>query len=345
MALKKPLNFFNAPQDDNELPVVNPDDSLRKELSKVESLSEQLYQLQQDISQKVVKNDLESLVLSQINIMHENFENLQREFKQSNKSDIHKFKEIVSEVTENINNLVENEIPKYKKQIVSNEVRISEAFDSFREVVEENISEITQEVDSKVSNIVEVVDNNLEYFNQQIEKTSLQVKKTTETYNNLSKIVENKVSKENQKFEEYSDLIENLQRAFVDFSDLLKEELFTSSQLAEEKFKDYKEEFVNIQTKHKSSVDICLEDYRKELTDVKTDVVINEQHIKNVDKYLKENHQELIDLKEEVFSEIQKLPVGNFQKNLDRLEKKIDYIKETYSKIEPEVIVKEVIKE
>ena len=80
-----------------------------------------------------------------------------------------------------------------------------------------------------------------------------------------------------------------------------------------------------------------------DISSIKADVVINEQHIKNVDKYIQEHHQELVELKEEVFGEIEKLPVGNLQENLERLEKKIDYIKETYSKIEPEVIVNEPV--
>jgi len=64
-----------------------------------------------------------------------------------------------------------------------------------------------------------------------------------------------------------------------------------------------------------------------------------------VERYIQNHHRELVELKEEVFGEIEQIPVGNLQENLERLEKKIDYIKETYSKIEPEVIVKEVIKE
>ena len=122
MALKKPSDLFGNKADENNTPIIESDSSFREELIKVESLSEQVLQLQQELTQKVIKNDLESLVLSQINNMQENFEYLQNDFKKSNKKDIVEFKEKVTELTEIVGNLVENELPKYKKQVTKNEV-------------------------------------------------------------------------------------------------------------------------------------------------------------------------------------------------------------------------------
>ncbi len=202
-----------------------------------------------------------------------------------------------------------------------------------------------KEIDTKFGNIAEVVDHNIECLNQQIQENSSKIKETTKVYNNLSQVLENKILKENQKFEEYSNLIKNLSYAFDELSEIFKEELSVSSHLNEEKFKEYQKEIESRHIEIQTSIDTRLEDYRKDLVDIKTDVAINEQHIKNVDNYLQENHKEIVQLKEEVFSQIEKLPVGNLQENLERLEKKIDYIKETYSKIESEDLVKEVISE
>ena len=94
-----------------------------------------------------------------------------------------------------------------------------------------------------------------------------------------------------------------------------------------------------------------VEDYRTEVDDIKSSVVINEHHIKTIDRYLKEHHRELVEVKESVFDEIGKVSADgkisaeNFLDNFKRLENKIDFIKETYSKIKPEDIVKEVISE
>ncbi len=284
-------------------------------------------------------------MLSQLMVLDENFKSIQNQIKGLNKEDLREFKGTVYNLSEIVDNLVETELPKYKKQITKNELYVGEQINQLQGIVETNISGIREEIGEKFDNIADVVDNNIEYFNQKLEETSTQVKKTTETYTNISKILENKVSQENEKFEEYSELIENLSQAFEQLSGALKEELNISSQLTEEKFEKYRKQFETFSTQLETSVDVRLEDYHKEILDIKADVVISEHHIKNVDKYIQEHHQELVELKEEVFAEIKKLPVGNLQENIQRLEKKIDYIKETYSKIEPEVIVKEVIKE
>jgi hypothetical protein len=345
VALRKPSDIFDKKIEDINIPVVESDSSLYLELSKVESLSEQVSQLQQELSQKVIQTDLEKLVLSQINSMRENFNYLQNDFKKSNKKDISEFKDRVSQLTEIVGNLVEEEIPKYKKQVTKNEVRIGEKFDTLKEVVEENIVDIRGEIDTQVNNIAEVIDNNLEYFNNQLQETSSKVKDTTDTYNKLSKILENKLVKENEKLEEYSQIIQSLHEEFVELQSLLEEKTLSYDQVIQEKFGDISSDINKKIRSIDEEVDTFKNKVSSEISNIKADVVINEQHIKNVDKYLKENHSELIELKEEVFGEIEKLPIGNLQENLERLEKKIDFIKETYSRIEPEVIVKEVIRE
>ena len=352
MALKKPSDLFEKKEtsgvfepSDVSFEIAESYDKFRNNFEKVNELSQKVEVLSKELSEKLNKTDLENAMLSQLMVLDENFKSLQNQVKGLNKQDLKEFKETVYNLTDIVENLVEIEIPKYKKKITKNEFVVGEQINQLQEIVEENIIGIRGEIDTKFDNIAEAVDNNINYFNQQLQETSSQVKKTTETYNKLSKIVENKVSKENEKFDEYSELIENLSQAFEELSVVLKEELSVSSQLTEEKFEEYKKEVNIIQNDYQSSVDVRLENYRKELVEVKADVVINEQHIKNVDKYLQEHHQELVELKEEVFGEIEKLSVGDLQENLERLEKKLDYIKETYSQIEPEVLVKEVIKE
>ena len=338
MALKKPSDLFDKTAEENNIQIIESDNTLREELVKVENLSEQVIQLQQELSQKVIKNDLESLVLSQINSMQENFDFLQNDFKKSNKKDIVEFKKKVSELTEIVGNLVENELPKYRKQVTKNEVVIDEKFNKF-------IIGIRNEIDTKVNDIAEVIDTNLEYFNTQLQETSSESKNTSDTYNKLSKIVENRISKENNKLDEYSQVIRSLHNSFVELEESLQEKTLTYNQIIEEKFETISSDVKNTINSIDKDVDTFKTQVSSDILSIKADVVINEQHIKNVDKYLQNHHQKLVELKEEVFGEIGKLTVGNLQENLERLEKKIDYIKETYSKIEPEVIVKEVIKE
>lgn len=352
MVLKKPSELLDKKETSGvfEKPevsshIIESYDKFRNNFEKVNELSEKVEILSQELSEKLTKSDLENAMFSQLIVLDENFKSLQNQVKGLNKQDLKEFKETVYNLTEIVDNLLETELPKYKKQVVKNEVFVGEQVQKLQGLVGENITDIREEIGEKFNNIAEVVDNNLEYFNNQLQETSSQVKKTTETYHNLSKIVENKVSKENERLEEYGEIIESLTQAFEELSGALKEELNTSSQLTEEKFEEYRIQFESISSGLEKSIDNRLEGYRKQLVDVKAEVAINEQYIKNVDKYLQEHHKDLEELKEEVFNEIEKLPVGNLQENIERLEKKIDYIRETYSKIEPEVIIKEVIKE
>jgi hypothetical protein len=225
VALKKPSAFFGKNSEENNFPIVESDNTLREELNKVESLSEQINQLQQELTQKVVKTDLENLVVSQINEMRDNFEYLKNEIQQSNQGDLKKFKETLSNITEVVNNFVENEIPKYKKQITSNEVRVSTQFANFKEEIEEKVEKFYG-VLNEFNDVVQIIDT-----------------------------------------------------------------------------------------------------------------------VSNIEQYIEEHHSDLISLREEVFEEIKQIPVGNIQENLERLEKKIDYIRETYSHIEPEVVAREIIQE
>ena len=397
MTLKKPSDIFGKKPEDLNIKIVESDNSFRDELVKVENLSDQITQLQQELSQKVIQSDLEKLFSSQILNIQENFQKLQNDFKKSNKEDIGEFKERVSEITEIVGNLVENEIPKYKKQITRTEVRIGERFSELKDIVENSIIGIREEIDTQVNDIAEVIDNNLEYFNNQLQETSSEIKKTSDTYNKLSNILESKVSKENEKLEEYSKVIQSIHEEFIELEKSLQEETLEYNQIIEDKFETISSN-INIRIAIiGEEVDTFKSQVSTEVSNIKTDVVIFEKHNKNtektiqefsqqlykiseidkdiininedigklqnqydavsnqsietkkdleiVERYIENHHKELLELKEEVFGEIQQLPLGNLQDNLERLEKKIDYIKETYSKIEPEVIVKEVIKE
>ena len=408
MALKKPSDIFNKTEPSGvfNTPEVSSDitetyDKFRSNLDKVNVLSEQIEQLSQQLSEKITRTDLENAMFSQVMVLDENFKSIRNQVKGLNKEDLKEFKVNISNLTEIVENLVENELPKYRKQVTKNEVVVDEKINEF-------IVGIRNEIDAKVNDIAEVIDTNLEYFNNQLQETSFESKNTSDTYNKLSKIVENRISKENEKLEEYSQVIQSLHEAFIELEKSFQEETSTYNQIIEEKFANISSDVnstihsidENVNNKINSideDVDTFKNQVSSDISSIKADVVIFEKHNKDtektiqefseqlykiseidtniininedigklqnqydsisnqsietkkdlevVERYIQNHHRELVELKEEVFGEIEQIPVGNLQENLERLEKKIDYIKETYSKIEPEVIVKEVIKE
>ena len=366
MTLKKPSDLFTKKEtsgvfnsSDVSSDITETYDRFRDNLDRVNILTEKVEQLSQQLSEKLDRTDLENAMLSQLMVLDENFKSLQNQVKGLNKEDLKEFKIKVSNLTEIVEDLVTEELPKYKNRVTRNEVRIGEKFDQLKEVVEENIIGIREEIDTQVNNIAEVIDNNLEYFNNQLQETQSKVQNTSETYQKLSKSLEKKVDEENTKLEEYSQVIKSLYEAFVELETSLQEETSTQLQVIEEKFETISSDVNTRIDSIDEEVDNIKDKVSSEISNIKADVVINEQHLKNfgetikeydihleeVDKYLQEHYQELITLKEEVFAEIDQIPVGNLQENLERLERKIDFIKETYSRIEPDVVVQEVIKE
>ena len=243
MALKKPSELFNKKEafgvfDYSEVSsdVTETYDRFRNNFEKVAELSQKVEILSKELSEKTTKTDLENAMLSQLMVLDENFKLFQTQIKGLNKKDLKDFKETAFNFTNIVDNLIEVEIPKYKKQITRNEIFFGEQLDDLKQVLSENITGIREEIEEKIEQFYGVLN-------------------------------------------EFSDVVQVIDTVSL------------------------------------------------------------------IDKYIQEHHQDLIELKEEVFSEIEKLPVGNIQENIERLEKKIDYIKETYSKIHPDDVVEEVIKE
>jgi hypothetical protein len=352
VALKKPTDIFSKEEEmgvfsspEASLEIKETYNRFRNNLDKVNILFDKVEQISYQLSEKLNRTDLEDAMLSQLVLLDDNFKSFQTQIKGLNKEDLREFKTKVSNLTEIVEGLIEDDFPKYKKQITKNQIDIDEKFNTFKEDVEDNISYIREDIDTKFSDIAEVVDTNLEHFNNHLKETSFKVKQTTDTYNKLSKIIENKVVKENEKLEEFSQIIRSLYETFVELETSLQEKNLTHLQIIEEKFENISSSVNERLGKFNEEVKTFENNISEELLDVKSGVVINEKHLKKVEEFFQENYKELIDLKEEVLGELEKLSYGDIQENVERLNKKIQYIEEVYKNIEPEVIIKEVIRE
>ena len=127
--------------------------------------------------------------------------------------------------------------------------------------------------------------------------------------------------------------------------DIFIEDLKKETDRIDNRVNQFDDKIENVVEENNNLIEEYASKLRNEITNVKVDVVINEKTIEKIDGFLNENHQELIDLKEEVFSQIKNLPLENLENNISKLESKIDYIRETYSKINTEDTVKEIIEE
>jgi hypothetical protein len=279
-------------------------------------------------------------------------------------------------------NIIENKIigEHFSQRFKSSQIRIDELI----EQVDSLQQELFLQLNKTELNCLELVDDKFSRvleFENQLKETKREIVNIDQVYRNLFSIVESRKLSEDEILEECSNILEKFNNEVVVFenrlnnqiSDYSEKHLIILNELDQnigeiknhitEQFSDYDKtvhgyirdntkELERSQYKFSEIVENKFNDYQiqsngidKRLSDTRADIVVNQQHLKKVERYIQENHQDLIELKEEVFTEIEKLPIGNLQENLERLEKKIDFIKETYSQIQPEVIVKEVIRE
>ena len=216
--------------------------------------------------------------------------------------------------------------------------------------VYKNLFSIVESRKLNEDEVLEECTNILEKFNKEVVVFENRLNNQISDYSEKHLIILNELNKDIGEFK--NDITEQLNQNIGEFKNDITEQLNDYDKTVHGYIKDNTKELEKSNYKFSQIVENKLNNYQiqsngidKRLSDTRADVLVNQQHLKKVEKYIQENHQDLIELKEEVFTEIEKLPIGNLKENLDRLEKKIDFIKETYSRIEPEVIVKEVIRE
>jgi len=391
MTLKKPSQLFQDGKSSNNNSLENVTerfdkfstsfDKFEKNIELIDDLNLKLNELTEQIDSKVIviteevnnkvdKNELEDVMFSHLLVLDEKVD---EKIKNINKTDLFQFKKTASKLTEIVENLQKNELPKYRKRIIEGEVKISEKFDEFKEQVNNIQKTSADDLQEKLENFADTVDDNLLTFNKVIHETKEYVNETTETYKKLYKIIENKGQKENVKLEEYSLVLEDFNSKFLDFkeyieneinkyesvNDILDEKLFVFGKDLSE-WKETAEKSIGaLSDQVIDEVSSFKTDIKSDISSLKTEITIYEKHnkklaniqedtqnkLKIIDDYIKSHHTDIEKLKEEIYHEVDNVTLGNLQENVYRLNKKLDYIEKVYNNINPEDIVNEVITE
>lgn len=265
-----------------------------EKLAEINTFQEKIESLKSQITEKITREDLENAMLSQLMIIDENFVQIKSQVNGINRSDLRQFRETVRNIENVVNNLIENEIPSYKKLITSSEVNLNTKVESLEDKIFEDlqdyknlISEFILSIDNKITEYNSILEQNVKTISEQDEKLS----STSNQIVSVAKIVNKRIEEERN----------NRIRFF--------------------------------------------EEVDSKISDIKSDVVVNEEHLKKVDSYLHNHHSRVINLREEVFNEIRKLPIGDFDNNIRELERKINRIEELYGSINVDTIVENVLKE
>jgi len=278
----------------------------KKSLNQIEELSIMINLLKEEVETKLDKGDLDTALYSYMTVLDDNFKSIESYVRTANRNDLLELKKSISQLSGVVDGVIKEDLPRYRKELKKGEVSLSETVNNFKK----EQTDLKTQFEEKLTNIANVIDSNLNFFNEKIEEEKVRLSESLKSIR--------------------SDLAVNEQRI--------------------------------------RGVDAYID-----------------ERIKKVDSYLKENHKDLVVLKEEVFSEIKKLSKTNqsftetlqedvedfkkkiFNQNLQqevkliqferqyssqqheldikRIEEKIDFIRETYSRIDPEEVVRGVLRE
>ena len=166
MALKKPSDFFredNKSDDTIHELVKRPElqsfseafDVYKNNLSKLDNLADTINcveDIKSEIQDFIKKEDLDNSMMAYTFLLEESINKLKDDVKSINKKDLLQIQGDVSGLTEQINEFVEIEVPKYKSVVVESELRSSNHIKEFKE---------------KISNIIEGIEDSVEDFKKE----------------------------------------------------------------------------------------------------------------------------------------------------------------------------------
>ena len=324
------------------------DDKFKRTARNIKSVEESTNELDRKISNTKVELELE--IDDKIDNLSKNVDSVSESLEKINRDDdrVDNLNSNISSIEESIDGL-QRKVSSTKVELELKNDDLSKDIDSISERVDTKV----EQIDTKIENITQIVEDKSKNDSEEINivkednakfKRSVSdnlVEYKIKTDDNLKEITNSidlfieELKKETDRIDNRVDqIVEDNKNSFKKYDTKLKDE--------STKFDD---KIKNVVEKNNNSIEEYASKLRNEITDVKVDVVINEKTIKKIDNFLNENHKELNILKDEVFTEIGNLPIDYIQNNISKLESKIDHIRETYSKINTEEIVREVIKE
>jgi len=280
-------------------------------------------------------------------------------------------KETVGDVNKKVNELVEKELPKYKKLFAETEVKteekINSAIHSYKSTIESlsgRVKEFTEEEIPKYSNLLIETKLKSEKEVKKLEEEVLsRVKTLSEKVESLSEDVEQKtferveslqdvVKEYKEEIESISKRYETLQKDFTgrvvhedkklsQYSKKLDEFSKRFSFIEETLTEDVRELKENLETNTskfytelKSEIDNVEQNIAQTVKDLEVNIVINETHLKKQNEYIG-------NIQEEVKEVLDKLQLDVLEKKNAQLVERINHVEEVFSKINEKTLLTE----
>ena len=166
--------------------------------------------------------------------------------------------------------------------------------------------------------------------------------------NSLTSTLSEVVDKNFKSIDDYSDVLEGFNKRI----DAFQKEIIYKIDDIEKSNQVFEGEVYDVLSEYGKSNTVLQDNVSQEISNVKSEVTVFERHQKKIvdaidtqlEEYIKKNTN-LEDIKEEVLSGVQNILSGDVVENINRLERKIEFIRDTYKTIDAEAIVKETLKE
>ena len=130
-------------------------DNYRVNIERVNHLSSNIEDIKTEIQNLLKKEDLDRAMMSQLLVVEQSIQEVQKKVKGINEKNLTEIRLDVAGLTENVNEFLEIEVPKYKKLIVDSELRTSSRYEELEENVNQTLDGIGQFVEGKYQELTE----------------------------------------------------------------------------------------------------------------------------------------------------------------------------------------------
>jgi len=316
----------------------------KNDLLEFKSSSAHLIELVEDLKINQFPKYKRKIVDTEVKLS-EKFKNFQEEVLYHQKISTDELQEKLVDFAE----VVDNNFSIFNENIQQTKEYVNETVETYKK-----LHKILESKAQKENEKLEEYSSTLKSFNDEFILFEENIQNQIKDYEKINDIFDERIKIFENDIHQWKNLAENELQVFKkdavsDISSLKADivvfeshnkSLLTKVDILQENIEDFQQD-LNTVTNNISGIEI-VETEQKKLTEHLTET---QKNLEVVERYIQNHHNDLEILKEEVYTEIEKIPVGNLQENIQRLESKIDYIRETYSKIEPETFVKEVIRE
>ena len=278
-------------------------------VERVNYISQQLLGVQEEIKTLLTREDLDRALMSQLLVVEESAKDIQSRVRTINNEKLADIKDQVENLTEQVDQFISIDAPKYKNFIFDSENRAYTRYEKFEGRISESIETVQQSIDdinSGVDQKHEEINESISEFKDEIANRVSSVKKSVSKF-----IDEERVSNSQNEIQVRKDL---------------------------EKFEGKLDE-ISVDV-FESSADIS--EIKKELTN-KVDKL--EVDLIRKESIVKIQNESLSKVQSDVRDAIKKLNINELEKKNASLAKKVDYIQEVLEKFSEKEVLTESITE